>query len=315
MAYHDPYSAKNHNRQDSFEQHHYSDSIANFNPYLTNRDEHNNYEGAAPYSSPLNDGSYPPRQREADVRSEHGLKVEPVRRSSSGFEQGEFTPHPGKTLRGIKDYRYGNRGNLWAKGSRGHCIGRMCCCTLMTLVFLILSVLLTLALWIRPPNVSVGNVSLSSSNPLQINAQGKQMTINLGVNISVANPNYFSVSFKTIKAQIFYPINNTQLGGGQLNNIVFRSNQQTNISFPFALDYNASVDPNYQILTSLAEKCGVYGTTRSDITVTYKITLGLEILFFVASPVVSNSVSFACPASAQQIQDFLQSLGITNLPR
>jgi hypothetical protein len=32
------------------------------------------------------------------------------------------------------------------------------------------------------------------------------------------------------------------------------------------------------------------------------IKLGLEILFFVVSPVVSNSVSFACPASAQQIE-------------
>jgi len=95
MAYHDPYSVKDHNRQDSFGQHHYSDSIGDFNPY--NRDEHNNYEGAAPYSSPiLNDGGYPPRQREANIRSENGLRVEPIRRSSSGFEQGEFTPHPGK---------------------------------------------------------------------------------------------------------------------------------------------------------------------------------------------------------------------------
>lgn len=105
-----------------------------------------------------------------------------------------------------------------------------------------------------------------------------------------------------------------------MNNIVFRSNQETNVTFPFALDYQASNDPNYQVLTSLAEKCGVNGGAQSPITVNYKITvrldfhmistrftnfiikLGLEILFFVVSPVVSNSVSFACPASAQQIE-------------
>lgn len=58
-----------------------------------------------------------------------------------------------------------------------------------------------------------------------------------------------------------------------MNDIVFGSNQQTNVTFPFALDYKASDDPNYQILTSLAEKCGVDGTQRSDITVTYKITV------------------------------------------
>ena len=107
----------------------------------------------------------------------------------------------------------------------------------------------------------------------------------------MANPNYFSISFKSIKAQvclsslsvngfltvwkIFYPINNTQVGGGQLNNIVFRSNQETNVTFPFALDYQASNDPNYQVLTSLAEKCGVNGGAQSDITVNYKITVRL----------------------------------------
>jgi hypothetical protein len=105
----------------------------------------------------------------------------------------------------------------------------------------------------------------------------------------VANPNYFPISFKTIKAQvrhnllpfigfltvlkIFYPINNTHVGGGQLDNIVFRSKEQTNITFPFALDYQASNDPNYQVLTSLAEKCGVNGGAQSDITVNYKITV------------------------------------------
>lgn len=91
MSYHDPYT--DHYRQDSFGQHHYSDSA---DPYSG---EHNNYEGTVQYSSnTLNneDGGYPPRQREADVRSAHGLRVEPVRREGNGFEQGEFTPHPGK---------------------------------------------------------------------------------------------------------------------------------------------------------------------------------------------------------------------------
>ena len=93
MSYHDPYT--DHYRQDSFGQHHYSDAAPNFNPYSG---ENNNYEGAAPYSSnTLNneDGGYPPRQQ-ADVRSAQGLRVEPVRRDGNGFEQGEFTPHPGK---------------------------------------------------------------------------------------------------------------------------------------------------------------------------------------------------------------------------
>lgn len=37
-------------------------------------------------------------------------------------------------------------GGLWTKGGRGRCIGRFCCCSLMTVVFLLASILLTLAL-------------------------------------------------------------------------------------------------------------------------------------------------------------------------
>lgn len=94
MSYHDPYT--DHHRQDSFGQHRYSDSTTNFNPFL-NSGGHNTYEDAANSSNNNEeDGRYPPRQREADLRSAQGLRVEPARRIGSGFEQGEFTPYPGK---------------------------------------------------------------------------------------------------------------------------------------------------------------------------------------------------------------------------
>ncbi|KAF8623532.1 hypothetical protein AX15_006308 [Amanita polypyramis BW_CC] len=306
MSYHDPY----YNGQSSLGQHHHNSST-DFNPYS---DEHNTYQDTSQNSNyTLNvddDMGYPPRHREAET---HQLTVEPVRRIKSGFEQGEFTPQPEKSLRGLKSYRHEHRGNLLTKGGRGRCIGRFCCCAIMTAVLLIVSILLTLALWIRPPNVTVGNVDLASNNPLQINAQEKELSINLQVNISVSNPNYFAISFQKIAADIFYSINNTHLGGGELKNVLFRPNQQTNITFPFSLDYNASDDPQYKVLLDLSRKCGVIGGTQSDITVKYKLTLGLRALFFVVSPVVSNSVSFACPASTQQIEDFLKGLGLSNL--
>jgi hypothetical protein len=72
--------------------------------------------------------------------------------------------------------------------------------------------------------------------------------------------------------QIFYPINNTAIGGGDSKNIVIKSNQQTNFTFPFAINYKTSLDPRNLILVDLATKCGVLGA-KSDITVDYKITV------------------------------------------
>jgi len=297
MSYHNPYAHIH--GQASSTHHHYNDSVTDFNPYMTNPFEQSDgWNGD-------NNISYPSRQMGLGSQ---GLTVEPNRRSVSGFEQGEFTPKE-KTLQGVKQYRYDYRGNLWSKGGRGPCCGRFCCCVLMSSVLLVVSIVLTIALWIRPPNVIVGNISLAA-NPLKINAAEKQLTIDLSVNISVSNPNSLGIAFQKIEADIFYPINNTRVGGGKLQNIVFKPNQQTNVTFPFAIDYNVNEDPNYKILTDLAMKCGVNGGTQSPITVTYKVTLGLV---FAILPVISNSVTFPCPASAGQIEGFLESLGISNL--
>jgi len=66
------------------------------------------------------------------------------------------------------------RDNNCLQGGRGRCIGRFCCCAIMTIVFLIVSVVLSLALvwlfgchvffidvlqWIRPPSIAIGQVT------------------------------------------------------------------------------------------------------------------------------------------------------------
>lgn len=73
--------------------------------------------------------------------------------------------------------------------------------------------------------------------------------------------------------QIIYPINNTNVGQGILNNVVIHSNAQTNLTFPFSLDYIISIDPQHLILVDLAQKCGLVGS-KSNISVNYKITVG-----------------------------------------
>jgi len=52
---------------------------------------------------------------------------------------------------------------------------------------------------------------------------------------SVANPNWFSVNFQTIKASVSYPgVESSDLGGGQLNNVNFAGYTQSTFNFPLA---------------------------------------------------------------------------------
>ncbi|KAF8798184.1 hypothetical protein BYT27DRAFT_7124302 [Phlegmacium glaucopus] len=258
---------------------------------------------------------YPPPQRaptSSSGRSKPSVSVVPVRRESSGFEQGEFEPGPkGAAGRNLLIYlyprsRYDPQGNLCTKGGPLRCFGRICCCSLMTTVFLLVSIVLALALWIRPPSITIGSVQTMlgpTGNAIQTTNDG--ITVNMGVGISVANPNYFSVDFKKIEAEIFYPINNTPVGGGSSTNIVFNSHSQTNFTFNFNLTYNSTQDPTGAVISDLATKCGALGGTKSNLDISYKITLGIRILLVTISPVISNQFNFPCPISASDIDKFL----------
>jgi hypothetical protein len=157
---------------------------------------------------------------------------------------------------------------------------------------------------------------------------------------SVNNPNYFGVSISKINAdvcfcsnlflvnifayvptQIFYPINNTKLGNGNESNINFPAHSQTNFTFPIDITYQTSLDPSNKILVDIATKCGfIGGGAKSQITVNYKITVGLgsytsdsqlltgqyaqigiRIFCITISPDISNSLSFDCPISQGDI--------------
>jgi len=302
-----------HQTYDDMGGHDYDPYDSNTQPYKDERqpeDYQPNYEG-----DQKNYNNYPPLQRGLTQKSTSGLSrkskpsvsVVPVRKQESGFDQGEFTPTPRtrKTPRALREYRYDHQGNLWAKGGRGRCAGRVCCCTLMTTVFLIVSIVLALALWVRPPSIGIGSVKTMEDNGATIQQMSDGVKINLGVNISVTNPNYFSVDFKKIQAEIIYPINNMPIGGGYASDIVFKSTSQTNFTFPFSLVYNSTVDSGGQVIVDLATKCGVNGGTKTNINVNYKITLGIRILLFTISPVISNQFNFPCPLKASDISKFL----------
>ncbi|EPQ58313.1 hypothetical protein GLOTRDRAFT_72623 [Gloeophyllum trabeum ATCC 11539] len=278
----------------------------NFNPY-ENRAPHETYDQGAygPYVGGYRDEPFRPpdqlqgRSKETSTFDEDDANG-PKRRLT-------------KTSRTIRALKYDDD-NLWTRGGRGRCIGRFCCCSLLIALFLVVSIILSLLLWIRPPSIDILNVGApTTGSEIQFTNDGT-LNINLAVNITVNNPNYFSVDFKQIKAQIFYPINNTAIGGGQENNIVFDAGKTTNFTFPFTIAYKASDDPTQAVLSDIAQKCGFGGGAKSNLVVDYKLTLGLRTLAVTVSPIISNQFSFACPLSQSDIEQILKNGGISGLP-
>jgi len=287
MAFRDPY-AERYGRSDQ-----YADG-PEFSPYAGNRQPHPTYD----------QGGYDPYYHdEPQAQSPESTSFPPV----GNKETNEFVNGPSNmSARALKNYRYQTRA-LWTQGGRGRCVGRFCCCTLLVALFLVISMVLSLLLWVRPPNISIGGVNTpTSGSEIQVTSNG--LNINLGVNISVENPNYFSVAFSKIQATIFYPINNTNVGGGNATDITFNSHSQTNFTFPFTISYQTSLDPSDKILVDIATKCGFLNGNKSPITVDYKISLGLKILFITVTPVISNSLSFPCPLSESDIKSLGPSL-------
>ncbi|KAK0503426.1 hypothetical protein EDD18DRAFT_1137798 [Armillaria luteobubalina] len=317
MAYRDPYAAQ-YGRYEPDGQYTQPD----FNPY-SHQQPHATYDEGAfdnygtGYRDEPTDARAPQRQPTTRTHISTGSIDSPtgVRATNadtgSGFDHGEFPKE--KVPQTLKKYRYETQGNLWTRGSRPRCIGRFCCCTLLIAVFLILSILLSLALWIRPPTLTIGELTTVASNGSEFELTNNGVNINLGVNITVDNPNYFSVELKKATAELFYPLNSsstgTDIGGGTSSNINFASHSETNFTFPFAIEYSQSNDPNNAILLDLLSKCGILGT-KSNLDVNYKITLSVRILMVTVSPVISNSFSFACPLDSSSLSDLMGSSGL-----
>ncbi|KAG1905894.1 uncharacterized protein F5891DRAFT_1007071 [Suillus fuscotomentosus] len=282
------------------------------------QDSHNQQYGDASYDTrqphqAYDQGGYDP-QTMGEYRDDPNANPQvaatsyaPAAQEMNPYEQPNYAKKNGRQSQDFKTWRGENTAGLWTRGSRVSCIGRFCCCTMMIAVFLIVSILLALLMWVRPPDAIVGNVGPSTTqNAVQLNSGS--ITVNLGVNLTVVNPNYFGVSFKSINVDAYYPINNTLVGTGQETDITFNSNSQTNFTFPFSLEFSTNMTSSTQILTDLATKCGVGGGAVQDITIDLDITVGLRVLFFVVYPVVSIPASFACPISASDISSLIPSL-------
>ncbi|KAG2078145.1 hypothetical protein BDR04DRAFT_1124702 [Suillus decipiens] len=279
--YRDPYSEQQggHNQQ-------YGD--ASYNQYDA-RQPHQTYDqdGYDPYAV----GEYrdDPNVNPQVVATSHAPAAQEVN------PQSNFAKETGYQSQDFKTWRSKNTGGLWTRGSRISCVGRFCCCTMMITVFLIVSILLALLMWVRPPDAIVGSVGTSTTQSA-VQLDSGNITVNLGIDITSS---FVDLILSLTIYQAYYPINNTLVGNGTENDITFNSNSQTNITFPFSLEFSTST--NSGVLTDLASKCGVGGGAAEDITLNLDIKVGLRVLFFVVYPALSIPASFVCPISASDI--------------
>jgi len=260
---------------------------------------HNQYTGVSGYrddmdrNSPSPEGDPPvPPSKEYSANTtvyEHDDQIPQAR------PRGKFAT----SQKSFKSWRAEGQENLWTRGSRKRTCGRFFCCTVMIAVFLIISILLSLALWVKPPNVTIANPVGNSTQAFTL--QNGELSMNLGVNITVDNPNYFGVALKKVELDLIYPINNYPVGGGEQRDINIRSNTQTNFTFPFSLSYNTTDTGGTAVLQDLATKC----RARQDLTVNYDLKLSLRIIIVSISPTISNSFTFACPIDPSQIDGLL----------
>ncbi|KZT52705.1 hypothetical protein CALCODRAFT_501972 [Calocera cornea HHB12733] len=215
---------------------------------------------------------------------------------------------PPKDTGMLRIWRRDGRGKQWTKGGGFRSCCRFFCCFLMTLIFIVLAIILSLAAFIRPPDISFNGVSTPSNGSLLQTNGPDSFVINLDLNIGVRNPNFFDVDFNHISAKLFYPGFSPQLGSGSVSNVQFKSGTATTFLFPIALNYSTTADPSLGLLTSLGEKCGLGGAQKSDINVNFSITLALKILASQIAPTVSSSIGFACPLTQDEIDNVLGSI-------
>ncbi|KZS91048.1 hypothetical protein SISNIDRAFT_517681, partial [Sistotremastrum niveocremeum HHB9708] len=157
--------------------------------------------------------------------------------------------------------------------------------------------------WIQPPIVAFEGVQTSTNGSTFEATTNSEFKINLGFGIFVRNPNYFSANFKEIDVNIFYPINNTNVGGGTEKDITFDANSDKNFTFPFSFTYSKAIDPNGAILSDLVNKCGLIpGSSKSNIEIAYKLTLHIKVIVATISPSFSGNADFECPLSLDQVE-------------
>ncbi|KAI8091213.1 uncharacterized protein B0P05DRAFT_526575 [Gilbertella persicaria] len=192
---------------------------------------------------------------------------------------------------------------------RNACIRCMCCACIPAwaagiLWFIIIAIIIvvivigSIAATFVMPTVDLAGISSTSTTGSQISFSGNSININFGLIVKVNNPNLLGIQLSNLDATAYYPNKrggNTRIGGGYMDSQYLPKYSNFNFTFPFAIEYNPTLDTDQSVLNDLAEKCGLTGGQAEDIVISYTIKLAARVLFITVHPTIASSASFACP--------------------
>ncbi|KAI8881204.1 hypothetical protein K501DRAFT_138520, partial [Backusella circina FSU 941] len=161
-------------------------------------------------------------------------------------------------------------------------------CTLFLLVIGFIASAAVLIALFKKPSVTFTEMRGVPS----FNLKGSNATVGFELGFTVDNPNFESMTFKSIDSVIYYDDNSKAIGHGHLEDISILPNAITNITYPITLSINVLKPGEKKMFTKLVTQCM---RKSQNIKLRYEIMATASILG-VGLPIPYHShVSFQCP--------------------
>ncbi|KAI7899882.1 uncharacterized protein BX663DRAFT_576396 [Cokeromyces recurvatus] len=124
--------------------------------------------------------------------------------------------------------------------------------------------------------------------------------IHLGLNMSIINDNLESITFESIRAIVYYPIDSKRsiIGAGLIFDLHVKSFGTVYFNFPCSINYDPLKDEGFIILTDIATKCGLLNELKKeDLYVEYDLISTMKIAGISVSSISYQSLYVPCPIS------------------
>lgn len=194
------------------------------------------------------------------------------------------------------------------KPPRKHMRCCLCCpcyvCVIITVIILVAIGLLAYFLWPDMPDVDIGEVKLNSKSndpvrytlPSFTDGSGG-LEIDLGIDVSVNNPNSFDLNISSLDIQVFLSDNSvdkTLIGTGKINDLSFKKKEVTKIEIPITIGYYVDSVLTDPVISYLLTKCA----TQTNINIEYTVGVGIKFIKLFYTPKYTGTNKFKCPLNS-----------------
>jgi len=183
-------------------------------------------------------------------------------------------------------------------------IFRCLVCFLVLGVILVLSIIILIVLFLRPPNIGVKNIDMPQSiDGLNIDPSRQAFSFPINLTVRVSNPNYVSAEINSIHANLFDKhADSTRVGSCDLRHKHIKSHNDTDITIPCHVRYSLEEDPNKSVIKDIINRCGFNGKKKQDFDMSLKLRLSITVLSITVPINVNPNIRFSCPVSKSDLK-------------